>query len=265
MRFLSWVIAAALLVAVVVVVSLVLVGGNPILLFQSVVFGPDGNNLVKNGSFEGNPASTDDELFIGGPNIKELCDGSTTLDSWVASGKGPPVPAHTCSIGAPDAVGWVVNKCGPAQVPPCPNTSGIVAEEGDSFVDLTGRDDNRPPGRYGSVSQAVETEVGKRYEVSFFIGSSSGVTHTKDGAVFVEIEGVAIPNNPFPAPPPQERSNWSNPNDPPRFRFTAVNPSTTLKFSGTVSQGNGTDYIGLDNVSLQKVCFIVTAVLFGCP
>jgi hypothetical protein len=200
----------------------------------------------------------------GHPCIRGVCDGSSTIDSWVASG-GLNLN-RTCSGGrTPDAIGWIVNskEC-PPQVPPCPDTLGIAAQDGAGLVDLTGNA-GRVPDRYGSVSQAVGTEVGKRYEVSFFIGSSSGVIATQGGAVFVEIEGVAIPNNPFPAPPPQKPSNWSDTNDPPRFRFIAVSRSTTLKFSGAVSQGKGTDYIGLDNVSLQKVCFIVFALTVGCP
>jgi hypothetical protein len=248
-----------------VIVLLVLVStGTALFLFEFVgpgLFGPDGNNLVKNGSFEsGHP--TDDEKIIGGPNIAPLCDGSTSIDAWVVSGIGRS-GGGTCSGGRKrDVIGWVANPPECAEGPPC-NSFHVGAQDGDNFIDLTGNED-RPPSEYGKLSQAVSTDIGKTYELSFFIGSSSSFPGVGLG-VGVEIEGVAIPNNPFPAPPPQERSNWSNPNDPPRFRFTAVNPSTTLKFSGTVSQGNGTDYIGLDNVSLQKVCFIVTAVLFGCP
>jgi hypothetical protein len=259
MRFLPWLIAAILAIVLVVIFR----GRVP------QFFVPDGHNLVKNGSFEGgNPVFTDDEPFIGGPNDKALCDGSTTMPSWVASGVGAPNPNRTCSGGrTPDAIAWIANshEC-PPQVPPCPDTLGIAAEDGDRLVDLTGLG-GRVPDRYGSVSQTVDTEVGQTYEVSFFIGSASdqSVAGDQHGAVFVEIAGVSIPNNPFPAPPPQKPSNWSDTNDPPRFRFIAVSRSTTLKFSGAVSQGKGTDYIGLDNVSLQKVCFIVFALTVGCP
>jgi hypothetical protein len=161
------------------------------------LFGPDGRSLVKNGSFEGeNADSTEDEPFIGGLNVKVLCDGSTTIDSWVASG-GLNLN-RTCSGGrTPDAIGWIVNskEC-PPQVPPCPDTLGIAAQDGAGLVDLTGNA-GRVPDRYGSVSQAVGTEVGKRYEVSFFIGSSSGVIATQGGAVFVEIEESPSPTTPF--------------------------------------------------------------------
>jgi hypothetical protein len=125
---------------------------------------------------------------------------------------------------------------------------------------------NRPPSRYGKVSQAVSTDIGKTYELSFFIGSASRFPGEGLG-VRVEIEGVAIPKDPFPAPPPQSGvSNWPKPEDAPRFRFKAVSQTTTLNFRGAISVGGkGSDYIGLDNVSLQKVCFIVRALLFGCP
>jgi hypothetical protein len=125
---------------------------------------------------------------------------------------------------------------------------------------------NRPPSRYGKVSQAVSTDIGKTYELSFFIGSASRFPGEGLG-VRVEIPGVEIPGQGFfSAPPPQSgASNWSDPKDPPRFRFKAVGETTTLNFTGAVSIGNGSLYIGLDNVSLQKVCFIVRALLFGCP
>jgi hypothetical protein len=113
------------------------------------------------------------------------------------------------------------------------------------------------------------TDIGKTYELSFFIGSAS--SFPGEGLdVRVEIPGVEIPGDTksfFSAPPPQSgASNWPDPKDPPRFRFKAVGETTTLNFTGAVSLGGKeSGYIGLDNVSLQKVCFIVRAVLFGCP
>jgi hypothetical protein len=231
------------------------------------LFGPDGRNLVKNGSFEsGHP--TNDENIIGGPNIAPLCDGSTSIDAWVASGIGR-TGGGTCSGGRKrDVIGWLANphEC-PPNVPPC-NSLHIGAQDGDDFIDLTGNE-GRPPSEYGKLSQAVSTDIGKTYELSFFIGSSSSFPGVGLG-VRVEIPGVEIPggtNGFFSAPPPQSgASNWSNPNDPPHFRFRAVSETTTLNFTGAISVGGkGSDYIGLDNVSLQKVCFIVIAVLFGCP
>src|SRR4030095_5500641 len=82
------------------------------------LFGPDGNNLVKNGSFEsGHP--TDDEKIIGGPNIAPLCDGSTSIDAWVVSGIGRS-GGGTCSGGRKrDVIGWVANPPECAEGPPC--------------------------------------------------------------------------------------------------------------------------------------------------
>ena len=51
------------------------------------------------------------------------------------------------------------------------------------------------------------------------------------------------------------------------MRFRAVDRTTTIMFLGTGeagTSGNGGDYVGLDNVSLRKVCWIVEAVLFDC-
>jgi hypothetical protein len=267
-RFLG--IAFALLL-VVVVILLITFGTQPFPLIERVLFGPDGHNLLQNGGFESGNAFNPgpDETFTPGPNTRILCDHSTSIEHWVPSGPGPGGNNRICSNGLPfNALTYVANPdhCEP-NVPPCPNSRGVSAQEGNRFVNLTG--DFRPPAAYGTVSQDVPTEVGKRYEVSFFIGSSSNnlLVGDKSGAVFVEIAGVTIPNNPFPAPPPQMASNWPDPHDAPRFRFTAVNETTTLKFSGTTAflGAKGTAYIGLDNVSLQKVCVIWIAILFGCP
>src|SRR5262249_3555266 len=163
------------------------------------------------------------EAFVGGPNVKVLCDGSTTIDGWVASGKGKPFPQFNCLNGRPpDAVAYVANagEC-PPNVPPCPNSLKWVAQEGARFVDLTGNA-ARPPAAYGSVSQDVQTEAGQRYELSFFIGSSpnpASADNQQHGAVLVEFDGVVITpplsgigDNLFHAPSPQRESNWSDPN-----------------------------------------------------
>src|SRR5262249_11555345 len=267
-RFLG-IIAFALVL--VVVVAFLLVGGNPITFFQRVLLVPDGTELVKNGSFEDSkPLTTEnvDEHFVPGPNVVVLCDHSTYINDWMASGLGP-LNLQKCLNGNTfDVLGYVANPdhCEP-NVPPCPNSSGIAARQGNGnrFVNLTGVS-GRPPRNYGSVSQDVQTVIGQTYELSFFIGSSSNnlIVGDKSGAVSVEIAGVVIPGNPFPAPPPQDASNWS---DQISRRFDAVNGTTTLTFHGTtvVPGEKGTGYIGLDNVSFQKVCSIVIAILFGCP
>jgi hypothetical protein len=83
MRFLPWVIAALLAIVLVVTFREFL---------GSMLFVPDGRNLVRNGSFEaGNPTATDDEPFVTGPNCKVLCDGSSAIDDWQVSGNGPPI------------------------------------------------------------------------------------------------------------------------------------------------------------------------------
>src|SRR5262249_35706333 len=177
-RFLG-IIAFALLL--VVVIAFVTVGGNSITFFQnvvSVVFVPDGINLLQNGGFEDSkPLTTDpnvDERFSAGPNTVVLCDQSTFIDHWSASGPGP-LNLPKCLNGRPfDVLDYVANldHCEP-NVPPCPNSFGIVAKEGNRFVNLTEIFSALPPNRYGSVSQDVQTNVGQEYELSFFIGSSS--------------------------------------------------------------------------------------------
>jgi hypothetical protein len=103
--------------------------------------------------------------------------------------------------------------------------------------------------------------------LSFQIGSSS--TFAAEGlGVKVDISGVQLDNPFFPAPAPQAVSQWA-PARPPEnpVRFRATMPTTTLRFTGAVfpPQFKGSEYIGIDNVSLHKVCFIVIAILYGCP
>ena len=55
--------------------------------------------------------------------------------------------------------------------------------------------------------------------------------------------------------------------DPHTMRFKAVDQTTRIDFSGfgePGKDGNGGNYVGLDSVSLRKVCFIVDGILFGC-
>jgi hypothetical protein len=254
------VIALLLVIVLFTIIGAVITFGE---FVAPVLFKPDGRNLVKNGSFEdGNLTPSNDEQVVaqtGLGDCKLLCDGSTTIDGWLASGKGP-LPPQTCSNGkASDAVCWVIKQ-----------ENGIAAKDGIRFVDLTGFN-SRLHDRYGSVSQGVPTEVGKRYELSFAIGSSSNFPRGATGlGVTVEIPAIVIPgvtDGIFFAieisVPPQTVSQWSDH----RFRFTARNETTTLIFTGaSLVRGAEGDYIGLDNVSLQKVCFIVFAQSdSGCP
>src|SRR5262249_3276352 len=267
-RFLG--IAFALVL--VVVVAVIMIGGILFPLTQFFLFVPDGINLLKNGSFEDGKLTTDptddpNEFLLAGPNTIALCDGSTRIDHWVPSGLGPPNPTK-CLNGRPFHVldyvapGNPPDHCEP-NVPPCPNSIGVAGQEGNRFVNLT---NGGPPRNYGSVSQDVQTNVGQTYQLSFFIGRSSAwrIACGQSAAVYVESAGVTITDNPLPAPLPSALSNWLGHST----RFDAVNETTTLIFHGaSVIPGNtkGTAYIGLDNVSLQKVCAIFIAFTVGCP
>ena len=281
-RFLG--IAFALLVVVVVV--LIMFGRLPFPVIQFVLQVPDGNNPLINGGFEKGKLNDPDpdESVVGTARI--LCDGSTSINNWVAAGPGPGGSgglSTPCSGGRHrDVLEYAANQdhCEP-NVPPCPNEFGILAQEGNRYVNLSpGQGPNLPARQYGTVThEGVQTVVGQRYEVSFFIGSSSNnlIVGDKTGAVSVEIAGVKTPDSLgggcsfqpsllCPAPPPLMASNWSDPHDKPRFRFDAVNETTILKFSGTSvsKEAKGTLYIGLDNVSLEKVCVIFIAFTVGC-
>lgn len=197
-----------------VIVLLVLVStGTALFLFEFVgpgLFGPDGINLVKNGSFEDPKDPPPGEIDVG--DCKLLCDGSTTIANWVVSGHGAlnPQPCPTGSGKANDAVCWIFK---PAEVNP------VAAQDGIRFVDLTGFN-LRAPNQYGAVSQAVPTERGKRYELSFWIGSSSKFTRGAETLqVVVQIDGVT--SGAFLTPLPQNVSQW----DQVRYRQTAASGS----------------------------------------
>src|SRR5215831_18616103 len=115
---------------------------------ERVLQAPDGINLLKNGSFEDGVIPTDptaDERFTAGPNVVVLCDGSTRIDHWVASGLGPLNPT-TCSNGKTfNVLDYVANPDHyEPNVPPCPNSFGIAAQEGNRFVNLVEFFSGRP-------------------------------------------------------------------------------------------------------------------------
>ncbi len=226
------------------------------LVFIVIALGPGlfiagGDNLVRNGSFEtGNFVDDPAEHLVIGPNCKMLCGGSSALSDWHVF-RQPVTDGQSCDS-AKDAICWWQS----------PNAFQITAEEGQRAVDLTGFS-GRPARQFGRVQQNVNTQLGELYELSFEIGSSSTFpppTPSRIG-IFVKIVGVSNGEMLFEVPI-TDVSHW----DRHTMRFRAGDRTTTIIFSGSnpIASGNGGDYVGLDNVSLRRVCFIVDAILYGC-
>jgi len=221
---------------------------------------PGGPELVLNGSFEdGNFVGTSQEpLDCSNGSCKQLCGSSTTVNSWRVFMQSTGGTQNCTNV--PDAVAWVTQ----------PNPWGITAQAGTRFMDLTGIR-SRPPAKFGSIHQDVAgLEPGSTYELSFYVGTSNAFPPpTAPNGAFYRITVETSPGLPegkvsFDLPPTANVSQW----DLKKIPFTAVSPTITLSFSAFGSaptNGNGGDYLGLDNVSLRKTCWIVRAILFGCP
>ncbi len=235
------------------------------LVFVVIALGPGlfiagGPNLVRNGSFETGRFVPDPvEIIVSGQNFKVLCGGSSALDDWHVF-RQPVTGGQNCGS-SKDAIAWCQS----------PSTLAIDAQEGRFFVDLTGFN-TRPPQQFGQVQQDVEnTEPGALYELSFAIGSSSRFPpptpkppNPPQIGIFVKVVGVSNGAMSFDATAPTpDVSHW----DLHTMRFRAVDRTTQIMFLGVGNPGTagvGGDYVGLDNVSLRRVCFIVDAILYGC-
>jgi Protein of unknown function (DUF642) len=77
----------------------------------------------------------------------------------------------TMSLSPPSTAmtGWTVTNGTLAWIGPT-NTFGLAAQDGGYFLDLTGYHDNIP---YGGVTQSIATNIGSRYALTFYLGSSS--------------------------------------------------------------------------------------------
>lgn len=178
--------------------------------------------------------------------------GEKSLDNWQTF-RGA-ITGQNCDTET-DALAWATSPT---------KFGNVVAQDQSKFIDFTG-DAAKPPASFGGLQQTVDTmRPGSIYELSFFVGSSSvnGLAPpSKPGqtpfyAVTVEAEGLPDGEQTFNAvTPTTDVSHW----EPHRLRFTAVGTTITVRFTATSStdkDGFGGAYVGLDNVSLQRVCFL---------
>ena len=170
-------------------------------------------NIILNGSFETPPVPTG--------NFTNFPVGSASLTDW--SVFGPPGTAVSIVSGAFSQ-----------------NGVSFPAEDGNQWLDLTGDNSNSTEG----VSQTAATTVGDQYQLSYWIGNTTG------GGIFGTTSTVNVSLNGTPT------FSDTNSNVSPTtlsweqfiHTFVATGTSTTLGFqNGDPAEDNSN---GLDNVAL---------------
>lgn len=170
----------------------------------------------------------------------------------------PVVPVGSFSsvvVGSPLLTGWSVIGPAGTSVSPVSTTfaqNGVTfaAQDGAQWLDLTGFNQNTTEG----VSQTVSTAVGNLYQLSYFVGNTTGGgIFGSSSTVNVQINGTqAFSDTNSTASPTTQ--NWA------QFThtFVATGTSTTLAFinGDPVSDNNN----GLDNVVLLDLGPVVGAV-----
>lgn len=183
-------------------------------------------NLLTNGSFESGIIPSPREID-GGANLPT---GSTDISGWVVTS---------------NAVDWL--QSGTAT-----NNSitawALSAQDGVRFLDLAGFSENT----HARIEQTFATTVGVAYDVSFYLGSTSGNAPSGPqlsvpGAITALISSANT--GPTTSITAQTTNTAVNAWELRTFQFVATSASTTLAFEGT----QGLNYIGLDNVTVTAV------------
>ena len=215
----------------------------------SIVTWADGQNLLRNGSFEegtepGGPFIPD------GDGVMSVPTNGTAIPGWTVTG----VPRST-------DVAWIRNINSFV-----PNAT----TDGSHFLDLTGLSDQQVSngtGVFGGVRQTdIPTVVGFNYHVSFAIG----VFNTSYKGPITVVATLSGPNgeNSFetscgPYDPSEPNAQWkhcesagtvTNPCLAETSCFKAVSTTSKLTIVGYGQKGQGvTRYIGLDSVLVDCV------------
>ena len=151
----------------------------------------------------------------------------------------------TLPVGATDMLGWTVVIADIAWIN-TPNSWGISASTCDFFLDLNGYDNAFP---FGGVSQTVTTAIGQQYTLSFDLGTGpSGVF----GAPISVMASAGSASQVFTL---DLNDTWQTFG----FDFVTQEAGTLISIIGN----SGTQYIGLDSVSLTMVPVPATILLFG--
>lgn len=164
---------------------------------------------ILNGSFE-------EGAFVAGASqgTMTLGVGSTTMTSWTVVG---------------DSLAWINS----------PNPWSLSAQDGNFFLDLTDFETGSP---FGGVTQAIATDVGSEYNLSFYLGSLTSIW----GGPPISIQATAgSAAQTCSVGTTSTVSTWTLCTVP----FTALAASTAITLTGAA----GVYYIGLDNVSVELV------------
>jgi hypothetical protein len=154
-------------------------------------------------------------------------------------------------VGATDITGWTVQNGGLAWDGPT-NPYGLTAADGSYFLDLSGDHNNPPWG--GVVSQTIPTVVGGLYRLSLDLGNST----TWNGKTAVSVAVTAgSASTVFTTGIPTGRNVWEFKT----FDFTATSANTAISVVGQPAVN--VMYIGLDNLSLERVPEPSTMALLG--
>lgn len=172
-------------------------------------------NIVQNPSFELGNFDDVDVAFV--PFVTAVGGGqsNTKITDWTVSQDRPLI--------------WIDNAYpGPLQTP-----------TGTKFLDMTFY--TNIISQYSSISQNLNTTAGQQYTLSFDLGSSNifgvlPVIALSTAGLTVEFAITAVPTS---------TNNWTQFS----YNFTAPAAVTAITFTGV----QGSDYIGLDNISVTLV------------
>jgi hypothetical protein len=171
-------------------------------------------NLLVNGSFENTAGTFTDEG--GGVMNGPLTPGSTLVPGWTVTNA---------------QLGWISNA----------NTYGVSTPYGSYSVDLTGTHDDSS---YAGVTQTIATTPGMKYRLTLSLGADQSHP-VNSGTKSVQVSAAASSTS-FTFVPSGTGSQWGNFS----FDFTASSASTPITIVGT-SAGSGSQYLGLDNISVD--------------
>lgn len=111
---------------------------------------------------------------------------------------------------------------------------GAAPHGGSMYVELMGYTDTQ--GRYGGVTQTVDTSIGAIYRLSFWIGQLGAQS---------PLPGVLVTAGASSGAREGSSDAWTARS----FDFTAAGSTTTISIAGN----QGTFHIGLDDVQLQQL------------
>jgi|GEM_PF-3995270 len=177
--------------------------------------------LFTNGSFE-NTAGT---FVNNGQSYMNVGPGGVAIPGWTVATRG---------------ISWIVS----------PNAFGLTAAQGTYFLDLTGVADNNT---FGGVTRTIPTAPGHTYAVSFSIGSG-GTTGPYGGTKSILATAGPVSQT-FTFTPAGPGGQWGSFSMP----FIANSFATRISLRGSAS-GSGSNYLGLDNVSVVLTSFSSGAV-----